>query len=135
MFTVSARRVVVRATLSSVAVLVCAACAPSVSSRLSWGALPEGQDILVVAENHIWNDVVIYSEVLGSRTRLGMVVTGQSRRFRIPVHQRSASSLELIADPIGSTRTFRSGPVVVAPGQEIRWRIHRNAAVRNVTIR
>lgn len=135
MFTASARRAVVRATLTSVTVLAYASCAPNAPSRLNWGTLSEGQDILVVAENHVWNDVVIYSEVLGSRIRLGMVVTGESRRFRIPIHQRSASSIELIADPIGSTRTFRSGAVVVAPGQEIRWRIHRNAAVRNVTIR
>ncbi len=86
--------------------------------------------ISVVVENLIWNDVDIYTQSQGSRSYLGMVVTGQKRTFYVPIHHASARDLTIVADPIGSRHTYDSGRVVALPGQQIRWSVHRSAAMR-----
>jgi hypothetical protein len=111
-------------------------CATARTLQPDWEGTPEvrPEQILISVENQIWNDVVIYSQAYGSKIRLGTVTTGQTENFRLPQHQRFAPNLELMADPIGSPRPIPSGPVVAAPGQEVRWVIHENAAVRALTI-
>jgi hypothetical protein len=129
-------RVFVRGALAAVLVTVSASCATAGQGQPKWEGTPraENQNITVVVENLIWNDVVIYSEAYGSRVRLGTVTTGMTSSFRIPKQQRFSPELELIADPIGSAYPYRSGTIVAAVGQEVRWTVHQNAGVRQLTI-
>jgi len=128
--------IIVRSVMLTGLVMGSAGCATMNPSQPQWEGKPrvsEG-DIAVVVENLIWNDVVIYSQSAGSRVRLGTVTTGRRSQFKIPYHQRFASDLELVADPIGSRYPIMSGPVVATLGQEVRWTIHRNAAIRAITV-
>ena len=128
-------RIVIRLTICG-AVLACAACAPVRQSQPSWAVATDARDqrITVIVENLVWSDVVVYSRVYGSTVRLGMVVAGDTGRFRIPKHHQVSHDLELFADPVGSSDGFTSDPVFAMPGQEVRWTVHRSAALRILTI-
>ena len=113
-----------------------AGCATTTPTRVRWEGTSRtaSQDIIVVVENLVWNDVVIYSEADGSRRRLGSVVTGMKGRFRLPDYQVNASNLVLIADPIGSSSAIRSLQIFAMPGQEVRWTVHERRSLRTLTI-
>ncbi len=119
-----------------VSLLASSACAAAGIQSPAWEGTPSPDDaqITVEVENLVWNDVTIYAATYRHRVRLGTVTTGQTARFRIPRHQRYAAELELIADPIGSRFPIRSGPVVAAPGQRVRWVVHTNAGIRALTV-
>ena len=117
--------------------MLCAGCATNGAPHLTWEGTPRESDtqISVVINNQLWNDVVIYSVASGARVRLGMVTTGVPKRFRIPTHHRYAPNLEFVADPIGSPRVRRSGAVIAAPGQEVRWTIQQTAGISTLIVR
>ena len=125
--------VIARGTLFGVSVLVCAGCA-TMSPSPRWEGTLTDAEILVEVENLVWNDVTIYSAVYGSKTRLGVVTTGMTGRFKIPRHQKTSTALELIADPIGSRHVLRSGRISAEPGQTIRWTVHEHAGISTLTI-
>ena len=124
---------VVRSTLFGVSVLVCAGCA-TMSPSPRWEGSLTDVEIWVEVENLVWNDVTIYSATYGSKTRLGLVTTGMTGRFKIPRHQRHSWDLQLIADPIGSPYVMRSGRIQAGAGQTIRWTVHEKAAIRSLII-
>ncbi len=124
---------VVRSTLFGVSVLVCAGCATMSASPRREGNLTD-TEIWVEVENLVWNDVTIYSASYGSKTRLGIVTTSMTGRFKIPRHQSTSTDLQLIADPIGSRHVLKSGPIQAGPGQTIRWTVHRHAAISSLTV-
>ena len=124
--------VVARGTLFGVSVLVFAGCATMSPPR--WEGNLADEEIVVEVENLVWNDVTIYSASYGSKTRLGIVTTSMTGRFKIPRHQSTSTELQLIADPIGSRHVLKSGPIQAGPGQTIRWTVHENAGIRSLTI-
>ena len=125
--------IVARGTQFGVSVLVCAGCA-TMSPGPRWEGNLTNSDLMVEVENLVWNDVTIYSTHNGSKTRLGLVTTGMTGHFKIPRHHRNSSSLELIADPIGSRFVLRSGRIDAGPGQTIRWTVNENAGISSLTI-
>ena len=126
--------VVARGTLFGVSVLVCAGCA-TMSPSPRWEGNLTDEDIFVEVENLVWNDVTIYSATYGSRTRLGVVTTGMTSRFKVPHHQKNSRELQLIADPIGSRHVMKSDAIAAVPGQTIRWTVHESAGISTLTIR
>ena len=120
------------------ALLLCVGCAPSRASQTSptWkGTSPSDASIIVIVENHLWNDVVVRSApASGAPVRLGTATTGIPKRFRIPAHHVHAQDLELTADPVGSASIRRSGSIMVTPGQEIRWTLHESESVSQLTV-
>jgi len=120
--------------LAIVAAGMAAGCATAPVRPVFEGRSAVTQDVLVTVENRIFLDVVIYSESPGSRVRLGPVGGGLKRSFKIPKHQRLASTIRLVADPIGSQQSWASEPFAAMPGTEVRWTVHENAAVRALTI-
>lgn len=98
------------------------------------GTLGAGEDIRITVDNKAYLDMVIYSEITGSRVRLGEVAGGFRATFKLPRHQMMASTIRLIADPIGSPRPYVSEPVSANPGQEIRWTVHEGRGLRALSV-
>ncbi|HET9982788.1 MAG TPA: hypothetical protein VFQ38_04360 [Longimicrobiales bacterium] len=80
---------------------------------------PAPEPITLRVTNHNWSDVVIYVLPSGSRIRLGSVVTGQQADFVLPLNYTPNGVMSLLVDPIGSRETFRTGNILVSPGQQV----------------
>ena len=75
----------------------------------------------VRVENQSYLDMVIYLIAGAQRIRLGTAGGNATTSFRIPPqYVFGVSSLQFLADPIGSNRTPISDTITVAPGDEIR---------------
>ena len=92
------------------------------------------QHITVEIHNIGWADVTIYSATGGARMRLGTVNANQTVRFPLPKIHQWATDLRLVADPIGSARTYDSEPVTAVPGQVVRWVVHESRGVRALSV-
>ena len=113
---------------------LCAGCATVPRGPVWEGTPGAGGEIQVTIDNKAFLDVVIYSEIAGSRVRLGPVCGGFTETFAIPHHQEMAGTLRLVADPIGSRQVYYSEPVTAVPGQEVRWVVHESRGVRALTV-
>src|SRR4051812_32225294 len=70
------------------------------------------------------------------RMRLGTVSTASTQRFTLQLHQISPTGeLQLLADPVGSRRTFTSEPIHVFAGQAVEWIIQADVRQSTLTIR
>ena len=94
-----------------------------------------GAKITVTVENLEFLDVTVYSVAGGGRIRLGRVTGCSTGRFTIPRMQEVAPSLELVADPVGSTANLRSGPIAAFPGQHVHWRVSTVSAFMSLSVR
>ena len=118
--------------------LVVAGCAPSRTNHQTGpaGTLQAAEAITVIVENHLWNDIVVYSTPsAGAPVRLGTATTGIPKRFRIPSHHDGSTDLHLTADPVGSTQVRRTETIMAVAGQEIRWELHESETVTQLTVR
>lgn len=101
--------------------------APSMAESAS----AEGQeDATTVAEvsNDSWYNIQVYVVDSGRRQQqLGSVASYQSSTFEIPQDMVDTSGqIQMLADPVGSTTTYRSSPVLVGPGQVVSWTVQNN---------
>lgn len=70
------------------------------------------------------------------RIRLGTVSTGSTQHYTLSLHQISATGeLRLLADPVGSRRTFTSEAIQVFAGQGVEWVIQADLRQSTLTIR
>lgn len=75
----------------------------------------------VQVENQGFLDMVIYLLIGSQRVRLGTASGSSTSVFRIPPqYVFGASSLQFLADPIGSNRSPISDTIVVSPGDQVR---------------
>src|SRR3954467_1625158 len=94
------------------------ACAPATEQATS--SFPANRKTQLVIQNKNWMDVAVYLVRDGSRTRLGTVMSMASSEFKIPdAYVLGVSEINVQADPIGSNRTFTSGPIQVYPGARV----------------
>lgn len=104
------------------AALLATGCA-SAGERPARSGFDDGNTTIRVTNNN-WSDMTIYLVRHGTRQRLGMVTSQGVGIFRVPAHAvESASDVRLIADPIGSSVTYASEPIMISPGQEMEWRL------------
>jgi hypothetical protein len=76
----------------------------------------------VEIESHFMGDVTIYLVRGSLRQRLGMVTALGSAEFTFPWRWLSQSGTSLLmAYPIAGARTQLSEPLIVQPGQWIKW--------------
>jgi hypothetical protein len=76
----------------------------------------------VEIENHFMGDVTIYLVRGSLRQRLGMVTALGAAEFTFPWRWLSQSgSSRLMAYPIAGARAHLSEPLIVQPGQWIKW--------------
>lgn len=92
----------------------------------------------VVVENGSWADATVSAVRSGTnvRARLGLVMSMQTRRFEVPRRLlANGSAIRLEADPVGSDRTFVTGPIAVSAGDIIDLRLHEHVETSNWMIR
>ena len=78
--------------------------------------------VAVEIENHYQGDVTIYLVRGGLRQRLGMVTALGTAEFTFPWRWLSQSgSSRLLASPIAGARSYLSEPLLMQPGQWIKW--------------
>lgn len=95
----------------------------------------DGATVVRVTNNN-WSDMTIYLVRDGTRHRLGSVTSQGTHIFAIPTHLvTTTGSLHLMADPIGSARTFVSSPILLSPGQTAEWQLENSLALSSIWIR
>jgi hypothetical protein len=98
-------------------------------------ALSDDRTVVRVTNNN-WSDMTIYLLRSGARRRLGTVTSQSTHTFVVPTSMISLSSrVYLLADPIGSARTFTSAPLIINPGQTAEWKLENSLALSSVWIR
>jgi uncharacterized cupredoxin-like copper-binding protein len=91
---------------------------------------------VVRVTNNNWSDMTIYLVRSGARQRLGTVTSQSTDTFVVPSYILSSSAqVYLMADPIGSTRTFTSAPVLIHPGQTAEWQLENSLALSSMWVR
>jgi hypothetical protein len=95
-----------------------------------------GDGTVVEVSNHNWSDVTVYAVQLGTRTRLGTVVSMTTRRFTLPAQTRLADGgLRLMASPIGSNRSHLTDLILVDHGDRIEWNLENSLALSSYMVR
>jgi hypothetical protein len=85
---------------------------------------PDQPITTLVVENQGYLDMVIYLIAGSARIRLGTAGGNRNTTLRIPPqYVFGVSSLQFLADPIGSNRTPISDSINVSPGDQIRLMI------------
>ena len=109
------------------------ACAPA-NEQAGLGA-PESQTTLLV-ENQNWSEMVIYVVRGASRSRLGSVSSMHSAKFRITdaVAGGGYGEVRIMADPIGSNRTWTSPVINIVPGSQVELRVQNNIQISSFSV-
>ena len=99
--------------------------------------IPDEPDTITISvSNSNPLDMTVYAVNQSMRLRLGTVSTASTQHFTLSLHQISPTGeLQLLADPVGSRRTFTSEPIHVFGGQEVEWVIQADVRQSTLTIR
>jgi hypothetical protein len=99
--------------------------------------IPDEPDVITISvSNSNPLDMTVYVVNQSMRLRLGTVSTASTQRFTLSLHQISPTGeLQLLADPIGSRRTFTSEEIHVFAGQAVEWVIQADVRQSTLTIR
>lgn len=101
---------------------------------LDAGVTQERTEVRVTNNN--WSDMTIYLVRDGSQQRLGSVPSQSSHSFVVPTHLLvSAGRVQLMADPIGSSRTFLSPVLLISPGQKAEWQLENMLSLSSMWVR
>ena len=122
----------VRNILVAATIAVVGACAPA-AEQAELGS-PERETTLIVKNNN-WHDMVIYVVTGSQRARLGSVGSMSTTRFRIRDSLGGGfGQLRLVADPIGSNRSYALPIINVVPGSEVQVRLENNIATSSYSV-
>ena len=99
--------------------------------------IPDEPDVVTISvSNSNPLDMTVYAVNQSMRIRLGTVSTASTQRFTLSLHQISPTGeLQLLADPVGSRRTFTSEPIHVFAGQAVEWVLQVDLRQSTLTIR
>jgi hypothetical protein len=108
------------------------ACAPA-TEQAQLGALESRTTLLV--KNNNWQEVVIYMMRGSMRTRLGSVNSMGQARFRISDTMLTGTGdVRIVADPIGSERTYTSPAINVVPGSEVELQVQNVLSISSFAV-
>jgi hypothetical protein len=94
------------------------------------------EPVVVDVRNNNWNTVVVYAYAHGQATRMGEVTTGSTAELTTPVGMDPATTdFELIVDPIGARQTYRTGRLLVNPGDRVVLQIQNDLNLSSATTR
>lgn len=112
--------------------------APSMAEGASADQEKQTRPTTAQVSNDSWYNISVYVVDSGRRQRLGSVPSYESSTFRIPQDMvQSSGQIQLFADPVGSTTTYRSSPVLIGPGQVVTWTVQNDASqtYNSITVR
>ncbi len=120
------------------ACVAAAACAASASmgNDYSMQPAPGLASTVVHVENNNWADMDVFVVRQGLRARIGTVTSMSAADLRVPETLLGPEGdLQLMVDPIGSSRSFMTQPMMVSQGQRVRFRVENNLALSSYTVR
>jgi hypothetical protein len=98
-------------------------------------AASSGSEIVLVVENHHWNDVIISVLHDGVVDRIGLVTAVKTSTLAIPSRRLGSSGvIRLRAHAVGAPDDHTSDSFVVRPGQEIEWTLESDLARSSVAV-
>jgi hypothetical protein len=111
--------------------------AGSACNAVRRGGTPDDESdiVTVTIVNHHSLNVTVFNVVQGRRDRLGEVIAAASMSFKLHLRRLPASELQLLADPIGSTRSVTSELLHVAAGDFVQWVLESDLARSHIDIR
>lgn len=97
-------------------------------------AVKPGSAVLVV-RNRSWSTMHLYLLAAGQRFSLGMVTSQSERSFEIPPTAfANERDLVFMADPVGSALAYMSDPILVQPGNRVRWTLQTRLSQSSISI-
>jgi hypothetical protein len=92
-------------------------------------------DVLLVVENHHWNDVVVYVVHDGVAERIGLATAVKTSTFVLPYRRLGTSGvIRLRGHPVGAPDDHTSDSFLIQPGQEIQWTLESDLARSSVAV-
>jgi len=92
-------------------------------------------EIVLVVDNHHWNDVVISVLHDGVADRIGMATAVKISTFILPSRRLGTSgSIRLRAHAVGAPDDHTTDAFPVQPGQEIEWTLESDLARSSVAV-
>ena len=95
----------------------------------------ETEVVTVTVVNHHPLNVTVFSVAQGRRDRLGEVTTAATSSFKVHMRRLPGNEMQLLADPVGSSRTTTSELLHVGPGDTVQWILETDLARSHVQIR
>lgn len=118
--------------VAAIAALALGACAPVTEQAASHAR--ESQATLLVKNNN-WQEVVIYMLRGSSRARLGSVPSMGSARFRLEETMiNGTGDVRIMADPVGSARSYTSPAINVIPGSEVELQVQNHISISSFAV-
>ena len=120
--------------LFTLLVLASGACARHGAGSDRAGARPATEVVLVI-DNHHWNDVIISVLHDGVVDRIGMATAVKPSTFIIPSRRLGTSGIiRLRAHAVGAPDDHTTDAFPVQPGQEIEWTLESDLARSSVAV-
>jgi hypothetical protein len=92
-------------------------------------------EIVLVIENHHWNDVVVSVLHDGVVERIGLATAVKTSTFIIPSRRLGAAGvIRLRGHPVGAPDDNTTEAFLVRPGQEIVWTLESDLARSSVAV-
>jgi len=96
---------------------------------------PRMKPTTVAVTNNNWSNVTVYLLRGGARYRLGMVNSMSTAVLRVPTVAVSAQGdVQLMVDPLGSTRGYVTPNLMVSPGDKIEFTVQNHLPVSSVSV-
>ena len=109
------------------------ACAPMTRNTGADGVATERTTMVV--ENNNWSDMTVYILRDGVRTRMGAVPSmGRSTFVLSSALVGGTGEIRVQADPLGSSKKWTSQPILIVPGNQVRFRLENNVALSSYSV-
>lgn len=120
----------------SVVLLLLGSLACAGQRTASDGATPRARgQVVMMVENHHWNDVIVYLLHDGVADRLGMATAVKSSTFIIPARRLGmAGVIQLRGHAVGAPDSHTTEAFTVLPGQQIQWTLESDLAHSSVAV-
>lgn len=90
---------------------------------------------VLVVRNYNWSTMHVYLLAAGQRFSLGMVTPQSEVSFEIPPTAfANERDLVFMADPVGSSLAVVSDPILVQPGNLVRWTLQKTLSHSDISI-
>ena len=110
--------------------------ATSACASLRRGDVPEDDTDIVTVNiiNHHQLNVTVFNVASGRRDRLGEVTAAAASSFKVHLRRLANREMQLLADPVGSSRTARTELLRVDAGDTVSWILETDLARSHVEI-
>lgn len=94
-----------------------------------------GEGLAVTVHNQNWSTVHSYLLLDTRSVSLGQVTTNRAETFTVGAAVLgSHRSVRLLADPVGSTDTYTTEPILIEPGDRIEWTLRNPFSLSSIQL-